>query len=147
MRLICLILTVSAIFIFMSGTESIKPNENITTETVIDYGESEVFSLEDRQEAVKLILNEVCDWNTIEQQHRWNAIEQLYNVRYGGDEASLQEKGFHGYDVIMVFYSDFKTKADRTSDSGFNPDFVYRNWNWIIGKTSKGQWKLLDWGY
>ena len=62
MRLICLILTVSAIFMFVSGTESIKPNENITTETVIDYGESEVFSLEDRQEAVKLILNEVCDW-------------------------------------------------------------------------------------
>ena len=137
MRLICLILTVTMLML-VSGTESIKPNENMTSDTIIDYGESEIFSLEDRQKAVTLILNEVCDWN---------AIEQLYNVRFGGDEASLQEKGFDGYDTIMVFYSDFKTKADRTSDSGFNPDFVYRNWNWIIGKTSKGPWKLLDWGY
>ena len=145
MRLICLILTVSAIFMFVSGTESIKPNENITTETVIDYGESEVFSLEDRQEAVKLILNEVCDWNTIEQQHRWNAIEQLHNVRYGGDEASLEEKGYNGYNDIMVFYSDFKT--GRSADGGFNRDLEYRNWEWFLGKNPEGQWKLLTWGY
>ena len=109
-----------------------------TAETVIDYGDSELFTLVDRIVGIKLIL---------EKAGSWKSIEALHNVRYSGDEASLEEKGHNGYEEIMVFYSDFKTVDWELRQSGFSNNSEYVNWMWVIGKNTDGQWELIDFGY
>ena len=109
-----------------------------TAGAVIDYGESERFSQEDRKAAVELILDEIGGWE---------GVKKLHNVRYGGDDASSEEQGYGGYGEVMVFYSDFKTVRRSSKAGSFNTDEEYTDWNWILGKDTDGQWKLLTWGY
>lgn len=132
-KAICIILSLSMICMLTGCLKSRK-----TADTVIDYGESERFSLEDRKTAVHLILNEI---------EGWQGVRTLHNVRYGGDEASLAEQGYGGCDEVMIFYSDFKTVSNSSKAGGFNLDMEYTDWNWILGKDASGQWKLLTWGY
>ncbi len=132
-KTICMILSLGIMLMLFGCVRSGK-----TAGAVIDYGESEWFSQEDRKAAVNLILNEIGGWE---------GIRTLHNVRYGGDAASAQEKGYGGYDEIMVFYSDFKTVGNSQKAGGFNLDTEYTDWNWILGKGTDGQWKLLTWGY
>lgn len=132
-KTICLILLLSMI-LMLAGCM----NSNKTADAVIDYGESEQFSLEDRKTALELILNEIGSWE---------GVKKLHNVRYGGDEASSAEKGYGGYEDIMVFYSDFKTVSNSSKAGAFNTNTEYTDWNWILGKDANGQWKLLTWGY
>lgn len=130
---ICVILILGMIFLLTGCMNSSK-----RAETVIDYGESALFSQKDRELAVNLILDEIGGWQ---------GVKTLHNVRYGGDEASSAEKGYDGCNEIMVFYSDFKTVSNSSKAGAFNIDTEYTDWNWILGKDANGQWKLLTWGY
>ena len=113
-------------------------NSSKTSDVVIDYGESDLFPLKDRELAVNLILGEI---------RGWQGVKTLHNVRYSGDEVSSAEKGYQGYNEIVVFYSDFKTVSNSSKAGAFNTDMEYTDWNWILGKDTDGQWKLLTWGY
>ena len=132
-KIICMTLMLSMLFALTGGMKLYK-----TADAVIDYGESELFALADRKTAVDLIIHEVGSWK---------GIQKLHNVRYGGDAASTEEKGYGGCDEVMVFYSDFKTVSNSERAGGFNIDMEYTDWNWILGKDKDGQWKLLTWGY
>ena len=79
-RIVSIILLIGVLLASMGGGQP----DNTAEDTVIDYGESGMFSLEDRQEAVSLILARTG---------RWRSLEHLHTVRYGGDAASLEEKG------------------------------------------------------
>ena len=132
-KVICMILSLGMMLMLTGCVRTGK-----TAGAVIDYGESERFSQEDRKTAVDLILNEIGGWE---------GVRKLHSVRYGGDAASLEERGYGGYDEIMIFYSDFKTVGSSSKAGGFNTDMEYTDWNWILGKDTNGQWKLLTWGY
>ncbi|MBQ4451853.1 MAG: hypothetical protein II912_05730 [Clostridia bacterium] len=133
-RIVSIILLIGVLLASMGGGQP----DNTAEDTVIDYGESGIFSLEDRHEAVSLILARTGSWRS---------LEHLHTVRYGGDAASLEEKGFHGFNEVMVFFSDFKTVRNSPAAEGFNADSEYTNWGWYLGRTEDGSWKLIDMGY
>lgn len=129
---ICLLLS---FFIIIALTGCSQGNR--TEKTVIDYGESESYSQEDREKAVELIKNEIGNWES---------VSKLYNIRYAGDDTSNEEKGYNGYSEVMVFLSDFKS-ARGANAGGFIENSKYTDWTWILGKNDNGQWELLTWGY
>ncbi len=45
-----------------------------------------------------------------------------------------------------VLLSTFDT-TEISADSGFNPDFTYRRWMWLLEKNPLGGWTIYDWGY
>ncbi|MBQ7203054.1 MAG: hypothetical protein IJS03_03435 [Eubacterium sp.] len=132
-KIICIILSIVTV-IALAGCS----NSGKTEGAKIDIGESKLYSDEDRQTATDIILAEV--------EGGFEGIKVLYNIRYGGDKASLEEKGYDGCDEVMVFYSDFKTVRSPSKAGGFNTNMKYDDWNWILGKKD-GKWQLLTWGY
>ncbi len=45
-----------------------------------------------------------------------------------------------------VLLSTFDT-SETSASGGFNPDFTYRRWMWLLEKNSLGGWTIYDWGY
>ena len=109
--------------------------------TEIDIGESDIYTEDDREAAVQLIIDEVSNWS---------GVETVYNITYAGDERSKDkigiEPGGEYYHTVMVFLSDFRTGKTPAS-SGFNSDCDYPEYMWIVAITEDGEYKLVDWGY
>ncbi len=135
-KTICILLTI-IIAVSLFGCAKTSAASRIA-DVNIDIGESEMFTEDDRNEAVKLILNEVGSWES---------VEKVYALRYAGDEASKEENGYDGHDEVMVFLCDLHSVKSASKAGGFNTDTDYTDWNWILGKNADGQWELLTWGY
>ena len=135
-KAICILLTLTFITL-LAGCSAASPAAK-TADTKIDIGESEIFTEDDRNEAVKLILNEVGGWES---------VEKFYSLRYAGDEISKEESGYNDYDEVMVFVSDLHSVKSSSKAGGFNTDEDYTDWNWLVGKSPDGQYELLTWGY
>ncbi len=111
--------------------------------TKIDIGESEIFSEEDRNAAVKWILE------------RWSkekTITKLYSITYAGDEESKYEQDYYsdweGYshEEVIVFYIDFHTARGAGSE-GFEGDEDYEEWAQMLGRDDGGEWVFVTGGY
>lgn len=116
----------------------------------IDYGESKIYSQEDMDEAIALIQEQFAKWKECE----------MHNLRYAGDECNSEEnikwmnelieaRGYKDKCVYCIeFFSDFYVSKDaRKYNSTFNPDYEYKDWQWWLARTDKGEWELLTWGY
>ena len=135
-KILCMILTI-IIAASLFGCSNASAAGRIADVT-IDIGEREMFSEDDRNEAVKLILNEIGGWES---------VQKVYNLRYAGDKASKEESGYLGHEEVMIFLSDLHSVKSSSKAGGFNADTDYTDWNWILGKNADGQWELLTWGY
>ena len=114
----------------------------------IDYGSSELYSLKDRKEAVKVILAEFDTWEGCE----------LHSITYTSDENSMA-KGNLGWlnqlakangiteemDECIAFESSFHSPT--TPQGGWDVDSEYTEWQWWLARPEGGEWKLLTWGY
>ncbi len=138
-KAICFIFPVLLLFLF-SGCHFTTPEERIAN-TEIDIGESDIYTEDDREAAVQLVIDEVSNWS---------CVETVYSITYAGDERSEREIGIENggkqYDTVMVFLSDFRTGKTPAS-SGFNSDCDYPEYGWIVAITDDGEYKLVDWGY
>lgn len=112
-------------------------------DTKIDIGESEIFSEEDRNTAVKWILN---DWS------KEKTITKLYSITYAGDERSIAEQAYYSdtdnfsHEEMIVFYIDFHTTKNAGIE-GFNGDSDYDGWAQILGRDNGGEWVFVTGGY
>ena len=137
-KTVCIILVFT--FILMFAGCGIK---NKTANVKISLGESEIFSLEDRQKAADCIVDSF--------KHNKN-ITVLSNVYYAGDEKSAQTRQNYAasenseYDEMIVFMVSFHT-SKKASSEGFNPDEDYSGYLQIYGRSSGGEWKYTDGGY
>ena len=136
-KLICIIIS-SVILLALAGCGAGASGASKTADTTIDIGESEIFTEADRQAAVKLILDEVGGWES---------VEKVYSIRYTDDERSKEEGGYKDYDEVMVFVSDLHSVKSSSKAGGFNTDEDYTDWQWLVGKGADGQYELLTWGY
>ena len=73
----------------------------------------------------------------------------LTELRYAGDEAAGQFAGWeeqYQVDEAIVLLSSFDVDGSG-GDGSLNPNYTYKNWGWVLGRTAGGKWELLTSGY
>mgnify|MGYP006377376717 FL=1 len=104
------------------------------------FMESEIYSQEDISLAISTITKE------FETGWRGCTLTEIY---YAGDDVSAEYQDWaerYNADEVIVLLSSFNTDSPA-GNSGLNSDFTYKNWNWILVRTSGGNWKHVDHGY
>lgn len=126
------VLTVVVIFL----AQTLKP-------ATFDYGNSEMFSLEDRKEVVQIIENKIDSMEGC----------KLYSISYTSDELCKKEldhwntvttaKNGAKYTECIVFTSSFRSPI--FGDGIWIANCVY-NWDWYFARTENGEWEELTHG-
>ncbi len=114
-----------------------------TDEPEIDYGTSEIYSFEDMDEAVELILNEFSTWSGCE----------MHSIRYISDECCSAEnlawmnslRDEKNFTQSIAFESDFHSPVEAYG--AWEADTEYTNWQWWLAREEGGSWELITWGY
>ena len=109
----------------------------------IDYGNSNIFSEKDMDEAIARIRSEFEGWEGCE----------LHNLRYAGDECCSEKnlvwmnslRDERDFDECICFLSDFHSPQEPVR--AWDPDQEYLDWEWWLARSDKGEWELITWGY
>ncbi|MBQ6467731.1 MAG: hypothetical protein IJJ61_07275 [Clostridia bacterium] len=139
---------------FFSGCSKNSSPVDPVANVQIDYGESEIYSKEDMDAAIELIKAEFSTWKGC-------TLKKIYYV--SDDECSEQnvndlneiEASNDNKEVFtqcIMFESDFhtpkRTYLDQLVDfNSFEEDEDYIAWQWWLGRSETGNWKLVTWGY
>lgn len=111
-----------------------------TDDVTVPFIESKIYSQED----ISLAINTI----TKEFETGWRGCT-LTEIYYAGDDVSVEYQDWakrYNADKVIVLLSSFDTDSPA-GNSGLNSDFTYKNWNWILVRTSGGDWKHVDHGY
>ena len=111
-----------------------------TDDVTVPFVESKIYSQEDISLAISTITKE------FETGWRGCTLTEIY---YAGDDVSAEYQDWaerYNADEVIVLLSSFDTDSPA-GNSGLNSDFTYKNWNWILVRTSGGDWKHVDHGY
>ncbi len=116
-------------------------------EVEIDYGSSELYTTEEMDEAIALILEEFNTWEGCE----------MHSIRYFSDEcnsgefvawmnelAEAREPGTT-FTQCIAFRSDFHSPVEAYGS--WEADQEYTNWEWWLAREDGGSWQLMTWGY
>lgn len=121
-----------------------SPKKGDISKVKIDLGESEIYSEDDIQSAIDVILADF--------EKDWEGCE-LKMISYAGDEESqfetdyyLGENKYYDADEAIVLVSDFYAR-NPSDNSGLNSPFDYNGWSWILVRTEGGTWRHVDHGY
>ena len=113
-----------------------------TSQMKIDYKSSEIYSKEDMDAAIKVILDEFSSWDGC----------VLHSIEYTDDQTCtegidyLNELGTdETFEKCIVFTSSFHSPIE--GGGAWEEDVEYEGWQWYLGKTAGGDWELLTWGY
>ena len=114
-----------------------------SSDVVIDYGESALYTQEDLLEAAVQIK---C---------RFAAFEgcELHTIRYAGDENCTEEnlKWLNelnpdgAYTQLAEFLTDFHSPTEQSG--AWEADTEYRDYQWWLARSADGGWDVLTWGY
>lgn len=69
-------------------------------------------------------------------------LELSYNEAYNLEHAD-KEAQQRGADRVIIIHGSFQTGDTKNA---FNPNFTYKNYNWILGSNGSG-WHIIDRGY
>ena len=116
-------------------------------EVEIDYGSSELYTTEEMDEAIALILEEFNTWEGCE----------MHSIRYFSDEcnsgefvawmnelAEAREPGTT-FTQCIAFRSDFHSPVEAYGS--WEADQEYTNWEGWLARDDGGSWQLMTWGY
>ncbi len=73
----------------------------------------------------------------------------LIEIEYAGDDITAAHQDWadrHEADEVIVLISSFYVDPS-CEDGSLNKDSTYTGWNWILVRTSDGQWQHVDHGY
>ena len=102
--------------------------------------ESEMYSEEDIRAAIDTIKKEFkSDWKGC----------TLTEIYYAGDDRSKDHQDWadrNNADEVIVLLSSFNVDSSG-GDGSLNPNSTYSDWNWVLVRTSGGQWQHVDHGY
>lgn len=116
------------------------------SEVKIDYGESKIYSKEDMDLAIRLIVKEFNTWEGCE----------LHSITYCSDDEcnseniawmnALQEDNDANeqFTQCIMFKSDFH--SPKNGGGAWISDEEY-TWQWWLARSDGGEWKLMTWGY
>ena len=112
----------------------------------IDYGNSELYTQEDMDAAIQVIEAEFATWEGCE----------LHSLAYGGDAACSDEniEWLNGLEMkeqtepftqCILFSSSFHSPVEQRD--AWDADTEYEGWQWWLGRSDGGAWKLVTCGY
>lgn len=119
-----------------------KSKENVD-DVEITYGESELFSDSEIENAVDAIKEKFKDFEGCELIKIWydEGKSKLEAERYLTKENGMKKEN------IIIFYSDFKVDSSGKNPV-LNPDSTYTDWMWILTREDiTKDWTVKDWGY
>ena len=109
---------------------------------VVDYKTSEIYSEDDMNKAIEVILREFNTWEGC----------VMKELSYTDDKTCEDNLSYINtlavdtkYDECIVFTSTFHSPVE--GGDAWEPDYDYGNWEWYLGRTDGGDWDLLTWGY
>ena len=131
------------------GALPANANDSPSEDIRISYGVSKIYSNDDMDAAVKIILKQFEQWQGCE----------LHSVVYMGDECNSEENLRWMNELAKAqkiqekmvqcagFLSDFYVSREAEKHTTFNPETEYKNWQWWLARGENGEWKLLTFGY
>ena len=115
-------------------------NKEKTDDVKMPFVESKIYSQEDISSAISTITEEF--------KNEWSGCT-LTEIYYAGDDVSAEYQDWadrHNADEVIVLLSSFYVDSSG-GDGSLNSDSTYDNWNWILVRSSGGEWKHVDHGY
>ena len=108
-----------------------------------EYGISQIYTLEEQEEAMLRIKCEFASWEGCE----------LHKLSYAGDEANNAEnlewlndhEDGGSYTQVAEFLSDFHSPVQAAG--AWEPDEEYKDYQWWLARTDGGDWEIVDYGY
>lgn len=143
------IFTVFFVLMLTFFTIPANANDSPSEDIRISYGVSKIYSQEDMDAAVKIILKQFEQWQGCE----------LHSVVYMGDECNSAENLRWMNELAQAqkiqekmvqcagFLSDFYVSREAEKHTTFNPETEYKNWQWWLARSENGEWHLLTFGY
>lgn len=139
---------IGAALVFLTSPSKVRAGENDTLRDIeISYGTSSIYSMQDMDEAIDVIISEFSTWEGCE----------LHSIAYSSDEFcnasniawmnELEENGEaeEHFTQCIMFTSSFHTP--KYNAGAWNPDEEYTGWEWWLARSESGQWKLMTGGY
>ena len=143
------IFTIFFVLMLTFFTIPANANDSPSEDIRISYGVSKIYSNDDMDAAVKIILKQFEQWQGCE----------LHSVVYMGDECNNEENLRWMNELAKAqkiqekmvqcagFLSDFYVSREAEKHTTFNPETEYKNWQWWLARSENGEWKLLTFGY
>ncbi len=119
----------------------------------IDYGTSNLYSREDMDAAIGVILTEFSTWEGFE----------LHNIRYTSDDCNSPEhirwlnelnESAEGdrklgitFTQCIEFVSNYHNPKETDLAGAWKIDQEYENWHWWLGRSEQGEWYLIAMDY
>ena len=123
-------------------TEQETQDTGASYDFVVDYKTSDMYSEDDMNKAIEVILREFNTWEGC----------VMKEIRYTDDQKCEDNLSYINslavdtkYDECIVFTSTFHSPVE--GGDAWEPDYDYGNWEWYLGRTDGGDWDLLTWGY
>ena len=125
------------------GGNEEQSSEPETAGVTIDYGESELYTQEELEDAVAMINEEFDSWEGCE----------MHSIAYAGDECNTDENiqwlsslnDDADYDTVCEFICDFHSPVE--GGGAWEPDTEYTDYQFWLAKNADGCWDLVSWGY
>lgn len=75
---------------------------------------------------------------------------KLLEIAYIEEESLPESTGWakqYAAKQAIVLHSSFEVLAENAWKEGLQPGKVYKNWKWILVRSTSGAWQLKTWGY
>ena len=113
-------------------------------EVTIDLSSSALYTPEELNDAMLAVKCKFASFDGCE----------LHSIRYAGDEANTEENvawinslaECTEYMQVMEFLTDFHSPTNA-SESAFESDYEYTNYQWWLARTADGDWEIVTVGY
>lgn len=108
--------------------------EGKTDNAKVDLGKSDVYSEQEREDAVEAVKEKFKEFTNCELTKIWyDEITELAS-------STLKDKN------KIVLYTDFKT-GDVEKDSGLTKNSKVNGWSWTLQRDNKDdEWRIVDYG-
>ena len=127
---------VSVIIALISAFQLMGCGSKTASEVTIDYGHSELYSQEEMDAAIQLILHKIA-YSSDEECNADN-ISWMNQLEEANDTKET-------FTQCIMFTSEFH--SPKKGGGAWNPDQEYTGWQWWLARADGGQWKLMTWGY
>lgn len=128
--IVIIILFIIATFVFIIG---VIPMPSSVKKAEIHYGESQIYSKDDMEQAAKVIKNKFKEFDGC----------KFKSISYSGDDTSLRESDDSRYDECIVFMCRFEP-------------FIFKQWFgemqgeqtfiFFLGRNKGGSWEFIKYG-
>lgn len=137
-KIIILIIFIVSIIFLLSFFMMKDPSNTKNAKIVIS--KSNIYTKREINDAINIVLVKFKQFPA--------TLDKIwYDEEKSNKECEEWAKQYNADEAIVLF-SNFKTyKGEKSINNGFNSDFEYINWNWILVRNNKGKWYLKDWGY